>query len=97
MWSLVLGEVSVSCAIVVIGSLRFARWLIEREDRLAVERALLTPEIRRARRVMLIGKREIHVELMNDWSRRGYEKDSETHRQLIDKIDRELCLLGATS
>ena len=91
-WSFV-GELSISLAIIISGSLSFARWAIERQDRedRPPKPPAMDADVRQRKRLTLLKKREEHEKRM--LANGGNSEEAEKNKAQIDAIDRELSAL----
>lgn len=84
---------SVALTAITVRSIEFAKWCLEREDRLAAESQPLTPEIRKLRRETLLHQREQQAIRVTWLVSRGFSDQAREHEKKIDQIDRELSQL----
>lgn len=79
--------------VVVTASLRFARWAIERSDRLEERYEPLTSDVLKLRKAQLLKERQIRQDKMQNLIGGGWEKQAAEQSSAIQKIDHDLSSL----
>ena len=91
------GELAMAGAVALAVSLRFAQWVLKRQDKrdaealATIHTAELAPEVRQRRIDALLKRRELHEERIALCVRRA--DDASADRAMVDSIDRELSTL----
>ena len=87
---------SLALAIVVVHSLKFARWAIEREDRINAQYQPLTSAILKMKQETLTSQRKLHEARYKLLTDSGYDRQASDHKGEILKLDGELLVLART-
>lgn len=74
---------ALALAIVVVHSLKFARWAIERDDRLALTHQPLTAAVRRMKIETLTRQRKEHEDRWSFLLKSGFDRQADDQRQAI--------------
>lgn len=85
---------SLALAIVVVHALKFAKWSIEREDRLYAQYQPLTSAVFKMKQETLLSQRQQHEDRYKLLTSSGFDRQASDHGKEILRLDGELLTLA---
>lgn len=87
---------SLALAIVVVHSLKFAKWAIEREDRINARYEPITSAIFKMKHDTLLSQRGLHEARHKLLLNSGHDTAAKEHEKEIARLDGEMLVLART-